>query len=201
MGRLKNAIFIPIQYEDKSLKYVDELNCGRVLLLETPTTRRTCKWNSLAYHSIDKIKEYLSSIDSLGINLLTRNVGKIGDESLPIVLDAINMYTEQIVRQSELTDSRSVDLFTYQQEEKMEIVMDKYAEIIAYLLCDTKEFVWGGLSDSQRKKYLSSVVNNNLFDQELRYRMVENIANYTTLPELEKVKQNNYKVLKRFIKK
>ena len=33
----------------------------------------------------------------------------------------------------------------------MEIVDELYAEIITYLIYDTKEFVWGELSDAQRK--------------------------------------------------
>ena len=189
------------QYEDKSLEYNDSLNGGNILLLSAPTTEYTVSFTTLRGLSIATIKECLSLTDREGRNFLISRIRKIGPSSIPGIISALDMYTDQVVRQSELTDSRCENLFTYQQDEKREIVEDKYAEIIAYLIHDTKEFVWGGLSDNQKKLYLSSVVNKRQLEGIVRDRMIDNVANYTTLPELEKLTKGDYKVLKRFIKK
>ena len=189
------------EYEDESLKYNDALNKGEVLLLSAPTTEYVTSFNVLRRLPIESIKRLLTLTNDEGKNFLISEVKRIGPKALPVILKAIEMYSDQIVRQSELTDSRDINLFTYQQEEKKEIVTEKYAEIIAYLLDNTKEFVWGEVSERQKNLYLSSVVNNRQMDTMVKNRMVNNVANYTTLPELEKVASNDYKVLKRFIKK
>ena len=189
------------QYEDKSLEYTDSLNSGKILLLSAPTTEQRIVFSTLDGLSVATIKKFLLLTDRKGNNYLVCKARTVNSNNVPKIINAINMYTDQVVRQSELTDSREENLFTYQQDEKKEIVEDKYAEIIAYLIHDTKEFVWGGLSDNQKKLYLSSVVNKRQLEGIIRDRMIENVANYTTLPELEKVTKGDYKVLKRFIKK
>lgn len=189
------------QYEDKSLEYNDSLNGGNILLLSAPTTEQRIVFSTLDGLSVATIKKYLSLTDRNGRNYLVSKVRTVSSNNVSRIINAINIYTDQVVRQSELTDSRCENLFTYQQDEKREIVEVKYAEIIAYLIHDTKEFIWGGLSDNQKKLYLSSVVNKRQLEGIVRDRMIDNVANYTTLPELEKVAKGDYKVLKRFIKK
>ena len=189
------------QYDDSSLQYTDSLNNGDILLLTKPTTESTVSRSGIRYRTIEQIKDYLSLTTSNGENCLVSRVRKIGPEAVSGVLTAVDMYSDQVVRQSQLTDSRDINLFTYQQDEKIEIVDDLYAKIIAYLIYDTKEFVWGELSDAQKKLYLSSIVNNRQMDQIIRDRMISNVSNYTTLPELENVAKGDYKVLQRFIKR
>ena len=71
-----------------------------------------------------------------------------------------------------------------------------------YLIYNTEErTIWGELTESQKKLYISSVINNKKRDTIIKDRMIDIISNYTTLPELEKVADGNRKVLKRFIEK
>ena len=71
-----------------------------------------------------------------------------------------------------------------------------------YLIYNTEErTIWGELTESQKKLYISSVINNKKRDTIIKDRMIDIISNYTTLPELEKVVDGNRKVLKRFIEK
>ena len=84
---------------------------------------------------------------------------------------------------------------------RAEIVWNNYAEIIAYLLYHTKEtLAWGELTEAQKRLYLLSVINSQGNNQ-TKTHIVQNIASYTTLPELEKVEKHNLRVLKRFIVK
>ena len=52
-----------------------------------------------------------------------------------------------------------------------------------------------------KQLYLSSAINKKQEDIKTRQRIKEYIANYTTLPELERVAGHDLKVLKRFIVK
>lgn len=74
--------------------------------------------------------------------------------------------------------------------------------LLCILIYNTEErTIWGELTESQKKLYISSVINNKKRDTIIKDRMIDIISNYTTLPELEKVADGNRKVLKRFIEK
>ena len=193
-------IFNTTNYEDSTLKYTDTLNNGNILLLSSPTTENAVTYYGIKDKSIDNIKNNLLLTQPDGSNYLISYTRNISLSNIQKLIDAINMYNEQVVRQSMLTDSRDFNVFTYEQEEKKEIVRDNYADIITYLVYNTNEFVWGKVSDLQKKRYISSIINNNKIDNIIRDRMINNIANYTTLKELENYQKDNYKLLKRFIK-
>ncbi len=189
------------EYEDKSLNNVDKYNYGDILLLSAPTGELSTRYRSLRDLSIDKIKKYLTLTDASGDNYLLRRAKNLGVNSVDNLISSIDMYSNQVVRQALLTDSKEKNIFTYQQSEKAWLVKEKYADIIAYLIYNTDELVWGKLSDTQKKLYLSSIIGSKKLDVLIKERMIDIIANYTTLPELEDVKDNNYDVLKRFIKR
>ena len=186
-------------YEDKSLEYVDGLNYGKVLLLSNPASYSTVVYRSIEHRTIKDFKNYFTPNDEGIVRIWARNVG---EDKLTKIITAVDMYTEQVERQARLTDDREINLFEYQGKEKREIVEDKYAYIIAYLLCTgKKELIWGSLSEPQKKHYLSSITATSEWGKEIRQNIIDCISNYTTLPELEKLEKENYKVLNKFIKK
>ena len=124
----------------------------------------------------------------------------IGANIAPTVINALDMFTDQVERQAQLCDLRVDNIFTYQQEEKLNLVDQLYEHIVARLIYKTKELAWGELSDAQKRMYISSIVNNQQRDKIIREKIQMYIANYTTLPELENVAKGNYEVLHRFIK-
>ena len=188
-------------YEDSSLEYTDSLNKGDVLLLANPTSYINAKYRALDNLTMAKIKDYLRLTYENGENYLYRSCRNIGEGSIPNILDAIKLYDEQVSRQAELTDSRDINVFTYQKQEKDALTKENYIDIIDYLLDTAEELVWGCLSDNQRKLYLSTIDNRRESDKKLKKRIINNISNYTTLEELEKVNRGHYKVLNRFIRK
>ena len=136
--------------------------------------------------------------DQFGRNVIGR-IRNIGPDSITKIISALKMYDEQILRQANLTEKRDYNLFL---KAKNEIVEDLYSDIIMYLIYNTEErTIWGELTESQKKLYISSVINNKKRDTIIKDRMIDIISNYTTLPELEKVADGNRKVLKRFIEK
>ena len=197
---LKNVSYKLVRdYEDKSLEKTDELNYGDILLLSNPAGYPTVRYSSLKSMTMKEIKQQLTPNDKGDIRLWVRNVG---NDKLGKITSAVDMYTEQVEKQSKLTDDRDINLFEYQSKEKKEIVEDRYAYIIAYLLCTGKEeLLWGSLSEAQKRLYLSSITTTDKWKRKIREGMVKYISNYTTLPELERLEKEDYKVLNKFIKR
>jgi hypothetical protein len=189
------------EYENNGIELVDKLNRGDVLLLDNPTLELQTKFRGLRTYSIDEIKHNLKLTDQLGRNIIGR-IRNIGPDSITKIISALKMYDEQILRQANLTEKRNYNLFLKDKKAKNEIVQDLYSDIIMYLIYNTEErTIWGELTESQKKLYISSVINNKKRDTIIKDRMIDIISNYTTLPELEKVADGNRKVLKRFIEK
>lgn len=197
-------IYLVDDYKDKTLIKQNQINLGNVLLLDNPTDYCS-RYFMLKNKAIEKIKDDLAHTNAVGENIIASDnieYKKIGYKYLPIIQNAIILFQEQIERQSLLTDERDINLFTFNIDEKKEIVNDLYKEIIMYLLENAKEsFIWSNLSDTQRKKYLSSINSSTSNSHLTKENMISYIASYTTLNELEKVANHDYKVLKRFIKK
>lgn len=193
-------------YSDDILAKQDSMNYGNILLLDNPA----CSYSAVRYcHlkklSIKQIKIDLSHTYADGKNFVISNNNyykKVGRESIPKVISSIEMYEDQIERQAHLTSERDINLFELDKDVKLDIVEEMYNEIIMYLVYKTEaRLVWSELTDSQKKLYLSSAINKTQKDIETKEKIKEMIANYTTLPELEKVANHNLKVLKRFIEK
>lgn len=191
-------------YSNEELSQQDLENYGEILLLNNPIDFKV-KYRRLEDLSIAQIKTDLAHTFPNGKNFVVASNSryrKIGNNSIPRLISAIEMYEEQIERQSQLTSERDINLFELDKDIKLEITEEMYNEIIMYLVYNANErLVWSTLSDAQKKLYLSSAINKKRKDIETRERIKEYIANYTTLPELEKVANNNLKVLKRFIVK
>lgn len=191
-------------YADEDLLQQDLMNYGNILLLDNPPYFKT-RHISLQDKSIAQIKTDLAHTATNGKNYVIAanyRYRNIGPNSLPGVVLSIEMYEEQIERQANLTSERGINLFELHKDIKMQITEEMYNEIIMYLLYNASErLAWGCLSDAQKKLYLSSAINKTQIDVRTRQKIKEYIANYTTLPELERVADHDLKVLRRFIVK
>ena len=189
------------KYKDSTLNYTDSLNDGSCLLLSSPTLYNATSYVYISDLSIEALKRCLTLTDFYGDNYLVRYARNIGSKKALNLVNLINMYTEQVERQAKLTNLRDINVFKFQHDEKENIVSNNYGKIIEYLVDDKDDFVWGILSDSNRKMYLSSIDNYNQMDCLIRDRMIRNVTNYTTLSELKDIDNGDCKVLKRFKKK
>lgn len=188
-------------YSNIELSKQDELNNGDILLLHSPTGHRV-KFVHIKHKPISLIKEELSHTIVDGRNAFVYINRHMGASSIPKLISAIEMYEDQIERQSRLTKDMTTDLFKIDRYDKKMIVDEVYKDIMMYLI-DNAEFglVWDNLSDNQKNIYISSIYNAGVHDIETRNKVISYISNYTTLSELEEVAKGDCKVLKRFISK
>ena len=192
------TIFLAKKYEDDFLAYNDDINYGDVLLLANPTIEFPINYIRLNSLSIATIKEDLSLCISSGKNYLAHTIKGIGIARIPRVLQAVDMYTEQVVRQAHLYPLRdkNVNLFTIDQDTKIKRVEEYYDQIIDYLIeTNTDDFLWYDLTSPQIDLY--KAVGKKRGDI-IRRRMIIMIANYTTLEELENIANGHYEPLTRF---
>ena len=116
------------------------------------------------------------------------------------VQDDMKLWPFKIVEDPQ-SDRPQVQI-TYQKQERIDLVQDRYAYIIAYLLCTAKEsLLWSDLTENIKELYLSSINGKKLSDSRIKKQVIDYISNYTTLEELENLEKENYKVLNKFIKR
>lgn len=190
-------------YKNLDLLIQDEMNYGNILLLENATHYQTA-YVGLKNKTISELKADLSHTMADGKNYMVDscNYRKIGPSRITTIIKAIEMFEEQIERQSLLSKENGTNLFILNQNEKLELVNQTYTDIVYYLISNANErLVWGMLSERQKKMYLSSIVNSTQEANETKNNLTTYITNYTTLPELEQIANHDLKVLKRFIVK
>ena len=195
-------VYMTKGYTDETLEKQDEKNMGSVLLLDNPTQYSSYRFSTLKNRSIAMIKQDLLHTLEDGKNYLQSRYRNIGLGHTSKILEAIEMYEAQIERQAKLTDDKNIDLFRLNRVEKRAVVMDMYNEIVNYLVFNTEESLfWAKLTETQKRKYLSSIVNQKESDLRTRKRLTKMIADYTTILELEDVANHDLHVLQRFIVK
>ena len=190
---------IPL-YSDDSLVYTDELVTGDILMLNNPWSTNRGFTNSLTNISIAEIKHRLTHL-----NLYLKNYFEayppMNATRARKVRAALYLYNAQIERQALETDQRDINLFTYMAEEKRNLIKHEIRDIISWLVENTEEaFVWGELTEPQKDKYLSALVNDFMPDVFLRDNLIEYISNYVTYSEAKNGLTNGDS-LKRFILK
>ena len=177
----------------------DRMNTGNILLLKNPTEDCSVRTYTLEYKSIDKIKNDLGLINENGQNYLIYSYNKIGRTYLKNILKALEMYDEQVLKQSKETDDTN-NIFMHNHDEKATIVSYNYDDIINYFVDNNKDLIWGKMTDNQKKAYLSSITRKTQSNRRIRKRIINYISNYTTLDELNNLKEDDYKVLEKFMK-
>ena len=196
------VIYHSKNYTDSSLRYVDEFNKGIILITDSPAIDEIrTRYYGIKNKTIATIKRELSLCTPRGDNYLVRNCYGLSQTGAENVVFLVDMYTEQVERQAALTSDRTINLFTYQNEEKEQLARDNYAKIVDYFVEGKEEYIWGKMSKTQAKKLLSSVNGKGVANQRIKNRLVTILVNYTTLEEVEEITHNNYDSLKRFVKK
>lgn len=195
-------IYTTTGYSDSRLLYTDSVTLGYALILSNVTNDYPVSYIELNYLSIEKIKKYLSYCTLSGKNYLQQKFRKIGNINLKKILISLDMYEQQVIRQSNLTEDKDINIFSLDRQRKHQVVNDLYADIVNYLVENTNErFVWGTMSTVQKEKLLLSIIGKGKASKLIRGNLVDVISNYTTIEELENIRKNDYKVLKRFIVK
>jgi len=193
-------IYKTLGYPEGELYIADKETLVSSLMLWSPTSSRYLNYLSLHNKSIEEVKYLLAHTRSNGDNCLLSYRG-VGRDNIGKIVEAISGYEEQVIRQSHETDKRDINLFSYNRDEKREIVRQELVQIILYLLDNTsEEFIWGKASDAQKRILRSCVIDSVEKAQIVRSHLEDMIVDYTTLSELENGITKS-KVLNRFIKR
>lgn len=173
------------EYSDDSLAYNDSLVFGSSLILNSPSSTNRLFTANLEKMTMAEIKHRLTHL-----NVYFKNFFEVYSTMSPAkarkVLSALYLYNEQIERQALETSRRDINLFTYMYEEKRKIIEKEIIDIIAWFLQNTKEaFIWGDLSETQKKKYLSAMVRDFTPDIYLKENLIDVITNYVSMSEVE----------------
>lgn len=198
-------IYIPQAYSDSRLLATDKDSYAADLILQSPTSEGHCKYYSLNNKTIEDIKRDIVLTDSRGVNALkssNSDYRNIGSAAILKIVKALDFYREQVERQAKIYDDWSNNLFYEDYLEKEQIVKDLYSEIVLFFAYHSESrTVWGDLSDEEKKKIVSSAINDKEIDRIIREKLFNDITLYTTLPELEDLSNNNQNILKRFLVK
>lgn len=197
---LESLIYDVQQYDvqNRVLLYND-LNVLSNVLVTDPLQGNASYFRVLRYLSMYELKHLLSHSDGMGNNLLAKRRG-MTSEAVEEILAGLVLYDDQLKRQmKELRGSGATSLvFDLNREKKKVIVDECLEEIVKYLVTNTEEkLIWGDLSDEKKRLLLEVSLNRT---DSRRDNLVQVIANYTTLGELESGVTKG-KILNRFIKK
>ena len=185
-------------YSNIKLEKMDSQNYISHLLVSSPTTKHPHVWGRLLNKSIETIKKELQLVNTDGQNYILHNYKEFTYNHLILLIEALNMYEEQIERQYELVNNIDTNLLKVNFLEKKNIVLNHYKDIIDYLVTNNSQSLfWDELTEPQRKLYLSSTKS---YGNKVKNKLANYIAHYTTLPELEELDNGNMKVLSRFKK-
>ena len=190
--------------DKKTLKVTDRKNSCGVLLYKSPMLGSRTETEALMHMQINEAKDLLGKIvghskATIGNNAFIESMGRFGEFDLARLRDSINFYEAQVLRQAEETDRQYTNLFLLNKNEKFLLVRDEIKSIVKYLVDNAEVCVWGEFTPAEKMRIMKAVSTYSGYEnQVLTTRMIDTIANYTTLSELKSgvVKQ---KTLDRFI--
>lgn len=118
-------------------------------------------------------------------NGLTATIYRYGNKDAVMFRDAINLYEEQVIRQSYEAANLEQNLFALNREAKYQIVSDNYDLFIDFFLDNATECIWGSCTPSAKKLLDYSKKNSTYQHLRVRENFIRIISDYTTLGELE----------------
>lgn len=123
---------------------------------------------------------------------------KIGLKNLQYIINAINLFDEQLIRQNKEKHNFGDDLFHLNYDAKKDIVIEEVESYIDYLEENAKVCVWGVNSETKIKFMREAFISKSVAAIRNKERLINTFTNYTTLTELENGIIKN-KTLDRFI--
>lgn len=172
--------------DDENLSITDKNTNGNVLLYALPFIKYGARLNVLNRLSIDEIKHLLGHIDGYNLRNALTMKRSFGNGTAERVVELIDFYEQQVLRQASETEERGINLFAFNKDKKDEIVEAQLKEIIEYILDSASECVWGKMTDTSKKRMLAAALSRwGKYVQRDKRALIDAISNYTTLGELE----------------
>lgn len=176
--------------DEETTKKTDISNKTNVLPYAMPFSYGVLN-NYLKNISIDEAKRRLSHYYIAPYGRLKNaftNRRTIGNEKARKIAELMSFYDEQVVRQSLANPNvRDCNLFTIDLEPRIEIVGSQLKDITEYLFETGDEYVFGKNTPTTKTKIYQASSRPRSDDSfRTRERLIEMLANYCTLEELEK---------------
>jgi len=175
----------------KLLEDTDKKTSAINLLCLNPLSEYSTKRNKLGAFSISEIKHLLGhcvvSHDVIyGQNALIHYIRNIGEKNVEEIANAVKIYENQVFRQLQDTDNLELEhgLFYKDYYEKNLLVQYNLDEIVKFILDNNKTFIWGKMSDVQKRNLVASM-NSNTTKKGIKLKtdFINMITNYTTLDD------------------
>lgn len=185
-------IFLPNDYngmdiDDKSIKKTENKTKASVLAYRNPAICNVGKKGRISKLSIHELKHLLSHISfrTYQNEFLSIYRGYSENDAKKIIT-ALNFFEEQIQRQALATGKTDTNLFVIDGEEKRAIVEEDIRDIVEYFTDTSDTYIWGKLTLAQKRLLAESVHGKNTNKHQIvRNNMIDLIANYTTLGEIQ----------------
>lgn len=186
--------------DEKTIIETDSKNMCDVLIYRNPLYELPPKFILLNGCSIERAKDLLGYLTEIKFESeFANNYVGFGESFTKKIYDVIKLYEEQVLRQASETDKRGINLFVLNKDDKRELVIEQYDEIIRYLVDVAEELCICKLTDHHKRKLLMTITASK---EErvirLRQEMINIFTNYMTLTELKSGVVRT-KVLNRFI--
>ena len=172
-------------------RITDENVLGTSLIYRSPTYAiNGVTEQPLGMHSIVDVKHFLGHLTPPDLrNGLTILNTSFKLDKIKRFVGAVDFYEQQVVRQYIETKQLGVNVFKINYDKKYQLVSANLPYIMDYILMvSDNESVWCCMSKVQRDKLRQlghSTGENGVNNQEKWLQLVREIANYSTLSELE----------------
>lgn len=183
--------YMGLNIDTKTLKATEGKTFCRQLVINNPILGQSEKVIQIRTLKISEAKTLLSKVvaydkEITGNNAFLDRYPNFTEEDIERLINAINFYEAQIACQYIETGKRGVCLFGVNKEEREKIIERQIKNIIYYIINNAKECVWGELTDEQKEMMIYAINNRNISENNyIVCRLVNVLANYTTLKELE----------------
>lgn len=116
---------------------------------------------------------------------LINNVRKMGNKSIQSLINGLNFYESQILRQNKNEHLPGTDLFAMDREKKRQIVEEEIMSYIDYIEQYAELCIWGKVTKHQIDLMHRAFSSDKANDIRNRERIINTFTNYFTLLELE----------------
>lgn len=209
--RLEQLVFLTNDYKNVPIDRVfldktdKEVMCSRLIYdnpIKPHSNFRDKEFGEISIFNAKHLLQTTTLSKNSGViqNALVSQIDYFSHQDLIKVRNAINFYEEQVIRQAMEIEDLSINLFDLNKEEKSLIVEEEYSQIATYIVDNALICVWGDLNDTLKRKLYYSINGKGNANKMIKRRLINTIADYTTLSELQEgiVKT---KTLDRFILK
>ena len=183
---------------------LDKKVMGSELIFDSPFKKMSKTKEGITNYNIYQLKEYISHCDTVGTNLLKKELTFINDNDIYKILNAIYLYEKQLDRI--LREENNLDILDYSNlfylhhNDKKELITSEIKDIADYIGDTATGFIWGKFNYIELSYILYSAYSVSEHDVLRRDAFINLLTNYTTLGEAEKGLVRT-RAIDRFIKK